>query len=393
MKKTRTGELSSNVAPKQRVLIADDDPLLRETLKACLNGAGFQAILAEDGGEARDLAADQDFDLMVIDLGMPGLDGYELLKYLRQHPRTVDLPVIVVTSSGDQASVEKAYALGASSFVCKPINLAQFAHHAKFVVRSGQTERHLRRAQAEAELASRVKNGLFHVLSHELKTPLVALVGMTDLLAENLRGLVQKDEVERLEHVSAAALRLNATMSDVLVLSKALAGRDKLAVQSCDAAELLDDCLAGFKSKAKAKDLRIRLNYPEFETTARIDMPLLRQGLAKLIDNAIKFSPSGSAVDVRAVAKPDGTLVLSVEDHGPGISPKKLAACLQPFVQGDMSYARPVEGLGLGLPIAKAIAEAHGGELVFQNAKGRGFVAAICLPAGIAKQVQRKSAA
>jgi signal transduction histidine kinase len=110
------------------------------------------------------------------------------------------------------------------------------------------------------------------------------------------------------------------------------------------------------------------------------DQHLIRQALAKLIDNAIKFSPQGETVEIWGHATVNGEAVMSVRDHGPGLNQAKLKDCIQPFVQGNMSYARPAEGLGLGLPIAKAICEAHGGELAVQTAPGQGLVAAVVLP-------------
>jgi two-component system cell cycle sensor histidine kinase PleC len=110
------------------------------------------------------------------------------------------------------------------------------------------------------------------------------------------------------------------------------------------------------------------------------DPRLLRQALHKLIDNAVKFSPNGGIVEIGALGKEDGSIIISVRDHGPGLSAGRLRDCLQPFVQEDMSYGRPAEGLGLGLPIAKSIVEAHGGELLFQTAPGQGMLAAIWLP-------------
>ena len=132
------------------VLIVDDDPILREVMSAKLAETGFIATCVEDGEEACNHLGSERYSLALVDLNMPKLDGFGLLRHIRQHPRTVDLPVIVVTSNDDKGSIEKAYALGASSFITKPVNWSQFLHHVRFVVRSGETEQALRRAQAEA---------------------------------------------------------------------------------------------------------------------------------------------------------------------------------------------------------------------------------------------------
>ena len=173
--------------PRRRVLIVDDDPILCEVMAEQFGAQGFDVAFAENGEVACDKIAGEHFDLAIIDLGMPKLDGFALLRHVRQHPRSVDLPVIVVTASGDKTSIDKAYQLGASSFVTKPVIWAQFTPHALFVMRNGQIERELRAAQMEAATAVRLKNGLFQVLGHELKTPLTALIGLTEVLSASLK--------------------------------------------------------------------------------------------------------------------------------------------------------------------------------------------------------------
>ena len=370
-----------NSAPAdKRVLVVDDDPILLEVMAEELKMAGFDVVHAENGETGCDFIGRESFNLAVIDISMPKLDGFDLLRHIRQHPRSVDLPVIVATGHNDRGSIEKAYELGASSFVTKPINWPQFAHHAQFVMRSGEIERALRQAQTEAVAASKMKNGLFHVLSHELKTPLTALIGLTSVLSDALTGKVDPVQAEQLQHVVGAAQGLNAIISDILILSKALSGPSRQQIVSIPVCELVDDSLVGLRAKARDRDIALVTRQPDENLRAAGDPRLLRQALHKLIDNAIKFSPAGGTVEIRVHGKEDGSIVISVRDHGPGLSAAKLRDCLQPFVQDDMSYGRPAEGLGLGLPIAKSIAEAHGGELLFQTAPGQGMLAAIWLP-------------
>jgi CheY-like chemotaxis protein len=141
--------------------VVDDDPLVREVMMALFADAGHAVTCAQDGEDACKIAARQEFDLAVIDLGMPELDGFGLLKYLRHNPKSADLPVIVATSADDPQSIEQAYRLGASSFVTKPINWPLFIHHAQFVARNGAIERELRRTRTEAVALVKMKNSLF----------------------------------------------------------------------------------------------------------------------------------------------------------------------------------------------------------------------------------------
>ncbi|MGH6855333.1 MAG: sensor histidine kinase, partial [Aestuariivirga sp.] len=241
-------------------------------------------------------------------------------------------------------------------------------------------ERALRQAQIEAVTASKFKNGLFHVLSHELKTPLTALIGLTGVLRAALKEKVDPAQAEQLQFVIGAAQKLNAIISDILLLSKALAGPSRQQLASIPVRELVGDSLVGLKARMRDRNINVVVRQPDDTLGTTGDPRLLRQALFKLIDNAIKFSPDSGTVEIRVHGKEDGSVVISVHDQGPGLSAAKLRDCLQPFVQDDMSYGRPVDGLGLGLPIAKSIVEAHGGELLFQSAQGQGMIAAIWLP-------------
>lgn len=367
-------------SPTKTVLIVDDDPILREVMQAKLAQAGFAASCVEDGEEACSRLGSERYALALVDLNMPRLDGFGLLRHIRQHPRTIDLPVIVVTSNDDKGSIEKAYALGASSFATKPVNWSQFLHHVRFVVRSGETEQALRRAQIEAEAASRMKNGLFHMLSHELRTPVSALVGFADLLDSTVSRDNRPEALDHLSHIVGAAHRLNAIIGDILLYSKTLAGPSQLDIAEIRAVDLVDDAVTALKGKAQEKRIPLSTRVPFDDLKVTCDGKLVHRALAKLIDNAIKFSKPGSSVEIAAHGE-NGSAVISIRDQGPGMSQKKLAECLQPFVQADMTWGRPAEGLGLGLPIARFIAEAHGGELICETAPGRGMIAALWFPA------------
>lgn len=364
------------------VLVVDDDPILRALMSEQLAVLGWRLLEAEDGEDAIGVLAQDLPGLAIIDINMPKLDGFALLRHLRQNPRTIDLPVIVCTGHNDRESIDRAYRLGASHFVTKPINWPMFLHHVQFVMRSGETERDLRTAKAEALAASQMKSAMFQVLTHELKTPLTAMIGMTEVLGRSVHGRLTDEEDVQFEHVIDASRRLNGIVSDILLLSKAVgrSGGGEGIREIASLSEILEDGPAGFRRQAADKGVKLVFRPLERDVRLLCDLNLIRQALAKLVDNAVKFSPVGGTVELWGHVLPEGQVALSVKDEGPGLSAQKLKDCLQPFVQENMSYARPADGLGLGLPIARTICEAHGGELVIQTAPGRGLLAALVLP-------------
>jgi signal transduction histidine kinase len=378
---------------RRRVLAVDDDSILLEVMTQQFAALGWDVAAAENGRAALAVLARENLDLAVIDLSMPELDGFGLLQQLRQNPRTGDLPAIVCTSHNDSEAVERAYRLGASSFLTKPINWPQFLHHAQFVMRNGDTERALRLARTEALAASRTKSTMLQVLSHEMKTPIAALVGLTNVIGQRLRGHDDASVVQHLEHVVEASQQLNSILNDVMLLGKAVSGGQHRQFEMATLDEILTEGQLGLKAKAARRNVHMLVRPVEGPVRIMCDLRLIHQAVQKLVDNAIKFSFSGGTVELWGHVRADGTVIISVKDQGPGLTPQKLKDCLQPFVQENTSYARPAEGLGLGLPIAKAICEAHGGELAIQTAAGHGLLAAIVLPSSLlVKQPELKHA-
>ena len=368
---------------RRKVLVVDDDAILLELMTEQLASLDWDVTRAENGKAAISVLSRHTMDLAVIDISMPELDGFGLLQQLRQNPRTEDLPAIVCTSHDDRAAIERAYKLGASSFLTKPVNWPQFLHHAQFVMRNGDTERALRVAKAEAQAASRTKSAMLQVLSHEMKTPLSALVGLTSVIGQQLRGRCEASIDRQLEHVVEASQQLNTIVSDVMLLAKAVSSGQHQHFEVTTLDDILADGQLGLKSKAARRNIRLLVRAMEQPVHVMCDLRLIHQAVSKLIDNAIKFSFEGGTVELWGHVRANGTVLVSVKDQGPGLTPQKLKDCLQPFMQENTSYARPAEGLGLGLPIAKAICEAHGGELMIQTAAGHGLLAAIVLPASL----------
>lgn len=364
----------------RRFLVADDDPIMREMMRARLASETTAVVCVENGREAWERLSREAFDVAVVDLGMPELDGFELISHLRQTPRTLDLPIIVATSRDDSEAIEKAFAAGATSFVTKPVNWSLFAYQIKFVLRSGAIEHDLRQARVAADVASRTKDSLFHLLGHELRTPLNVLVGFSDILEHDLADKLSEEQCRHMRDMKAAAEDLNEIVGNVLTYSRLFGGDHALKREPVNVGELFDNAVCRLKLKCTAKNVQLVVRQLPHPVSVRGDTRWLSDALTRLVDNAIKFSSAGGTVDLMPMLQEDGSLALTVRDNGPGMDLRKLDEYLQPFFQADMTFARQAEGLGMGLPIAKKIIELHGGKLIFRSAPGQGTVAALWLP-------------
>ena len=365
---------------KRRVLVADDDPSILDLMVANLSDDFTEVSCAEDGMQARDLLRKEEFDLAVIDLGMPALDGFELIEQLRQDPRTVDLPVIVVTGRHDNEAIERAFAVGASTFVTKPVNSILFRYQAQFVIRSGHIKKDLRLACDKADRASRAKDNLIQLLSHELRSPLNILVGFSEILKRDLEGSLSQEQQDHLSDIDEAGKRLGEVLSDVLFYSRLHNGDHEIRSDNTHVDELIEDAALALRRKASTKNISISHKDLSGGRELIAERKLINDALRRLADNAVKFSPEGAEVRITAHSLADGSAVLAVQDTGPGISMHTLKRCMKPFVQADQALTRTEQGLGLGLAISKMIAELHGGKLIVDAKPGKGTTASIWMP-------------
>lgn len=236
-------------------------------------------------------------------------------------------------------------------------------------------------ARIEAELASKVKSEFIANMSHELRTPLNTVIGFSKLLVEHERRKLPDDEiVEYAQLINDAAAHLLAVINDILDISKIQSGRYTLDAREINIDEILQAAIASFRVAAQDAGVSINLKLSMDLPPIRGDTVKFRQIFTNLISNAVKFTPATGSITIEALRGNDGGVTVIVSDTGIGMSEQEILVALTPFGQVDGSRARWREGTGLGLPIAKALVELHGGRLEIRSAKGIGTEVAIILP-------------
>ncbi|MEK7265291.1 MAG: hybrid sensor histidine kinase/response regulator [Pseudomonadota bacterium] len=367
------------MAKLARVLIIDDDPIMRELATAKLAEAGYQTVSASHGAEG--LSRLQGVDLVISDIDMPGMSGFDVVKSIRDDKETAEIPVIVITGSERPDAVEQAFAAGATSFLAKPINWTLFTQAVRFVLKASTNQRELRSARDAAEAGSRFKDSLLSVMSHELRTPLNAIIGFGQILAEQFDRENDHLHKEYADYIIDGGKRLLSSVSDMLLASDARSG--PIALNDVDSSldDLIDSALAPLEKGLAASQITVKRAIKDGSIEICCDRTLVMRSIGKLIENAAKFSPPGVTITLGAAITKTGGLAILVRDNGPGIEPEKLEAVKMPFGQSDMSLRRSKEGLGLGLPLVNAVMKAHGGELRLVSAPGEGTSAFIVLPA------------
>lgn len=362
------------------MLVVDDDPVMRELAVARLGEAGIEAVSASNGAEGLDLARTGRFDLVITDVDMPALSGFDLTRAMRADPELSTTPVIVITGSEKPEAVDLAFAAGATSFLAKPINWTLFSHSVRFVLKSDSDSRDLRAARDAAEAGSRFKDGLLSVMSHELRTPLNAIIGFGQILSDQFERENDPIHKEYSDYIVDGGKRLLNSVSDMLLASDARSGPITINEVDCTIDEIVELALSPLeKTIALAQpELKKVLREPQLELCC--DRALIARAIGKLVENAVKFSPRGVSIVIGAAVTKHGELAFLVRDSGPGMSPERAKVAVQPFNQADMSLRRSKEGLGLGLPLVNAIVTAHGGRLKIDSAIGKGTSAFLVLP-------------
>jgi signal transduction histidine kinase len=376
-----------------RILVVDDDTVFCALAHRKLLGLATHVTEAHDGLSAWTIAEQSDFDLALVDLGLPGMDGLALIEHLRKHPRTCHMPIVVITGRDDREAVESAFGAGAAYFITKPINWSLIDYQIKCVMRVATSEQALRLAHQRMRADSRIKDTVIGRLNHSLRP-----------LAQDLNVLTQemiqlaKDNAPQtvlLEHalgMLGEAERLEAGLSKMTAFASTVsAGRDL-----CESRNFLDTLLHGVveqsQAQAAARSIHFRTDFNVGGLEIICDSSQLGLAISNLTENAIRFAPQHSTVSLSINQLPDYSIYISIDDEGCGIAPHHLVQLLSPLVEVESPGRFDTQLSGMGLVATKHIVEAHGGTLEIRSAPGSGTTAAVHLPAERVRRPDRAAA-
>ena len=379
--------LETNQTRTASILVVDDDPVMRSLTRAILEDDNFEVIEAGDGIEGCELYESRRPDLLLVDVIMPRMDGFELCRELRGRVASAYVPIVVATGLDDLPSIARAYDAGATDFIPKPVNWLVLNHRVRYILRASRAFQELHRNQAgliaakeAAEAASRSKSEFLANMSHELRTPLNAIIGFSGMMSDRMFGPLNERYVEYAGLIGDSGRHLLAIINDVLDLARADANRLVLAEEEVEIGEIVSLSSRIVQELAAKAAVDFVTEIEDFLPKVRGDTAKLTQILVNLLSNAIKFTPAGGRVSLKIARNPRDGLTFRVADTGIGMSADQIPVALSPFGQVVSGLSRKHEGVGLGLPLTKRLIELHEGTIEITSEPGKGTVVDFHLP-------------
>lgn len=363
-----------------KILLVDDDPVLCQTAVVFLGMAGHKVTVTHGVADAIVQLDRTVFDLAIVDFEMPGASGLEFLGTCRDRGLLGSMPVIMMTSRDDMPVIDRAFEMGASGFTVKPANWRLLEHEARFVLRAARNQRLATASRDEALRLSALKDQLLSLARHELRTPLNAVVGFGRMIAQEAARIHDESIAVHANEVVTAGLKLDVILSDIQIFLDHRAGRLSSNRQAERPAWILDALLADPALKNPPKGLGVGMADEAGDVRIAIDPTQIHDALRRLVINTFRHAAGASKVLITALLDGKGRVILAVTDDGSGIPEADIARCLEPFAQADMSRTRGSEGLGLGLPIARALTEMNGGTFTLSSKPGAGTTAILAFP-------------
>jgi signal transduction histidine kinase len=363
----------------RRILVVDDDRLNRRLLAAILQPEGCEVVEAGTGERALELYALAPPDLVLLDVMLPGMNGFEACRELHRRYGDSTAPVIFITARAESDDVVEGLAAGGVDYLPKPIR----AKEALARIRTHLQIRHLLAEQqllvGELSRANAAKNKLLGMAAHDLRNPLASIRGLAEFLRDGVVGKLTPEQLDLVETIHAASKQMLVLVNELLDVATIEAGELRLSLEMTDLTEIVEKAVYLANIEASAKQTKIEIVPHDRPPPHRLDPNKIRQVVDNLLSNAIKFSPPGStiAVEVETVA---GSIVLSVRDQGRGIPETERHKLFKDFGRTSVQPTGGEKSTGLGLAICRKIVEAHHGTITAENLPGRGCVFRVTLP-------------
>jgi len=352
------------------VFLVDDNPANLTLLAGILRAQGYKVRMANSGRSALEVVRARAPELILLDITMPEMDGYEVCLALKADPATRAIPVLFISALDDPKDKVKAFQSGGVDYIPKPFQADEVLARVKSHLEIGRLQGELRSRNADLERMNAEKSEFMGIVAHDLKSPLNVIRGYAEMLREEPE-MPEPERDSTLARIATAAGRMDRLIQDLLdvnAIERGLVTFQRLPVDIAQVAALV---VEGYQESARAKGQTLLLSSAEGDAVGMADPKLLPQLIENLVSNAIKFSPPGKSTTVRVLPMPQAVR-LEVTDEGPGLTEEDQGKLFGKFTRLS---ARPTGGehsTGLGLSIVKRLVEAMEGRVGCVSTPGAG---------------------
>jgi signal transduction histidine kinase len=362
-----------------RVLVVDDEAPNRLLLRELLEAQGHQATEAADGEQALKEARSSAPDVILLDVMIPKLDGFEVCRRLKAEDRTAPIPVLLITALTDRQDRLTGINAGANDFLTKPIDPQDVVLRVSNALYTKRLYDQLAASYQRLRELEVLRDDLTHMIVHDLRTPLTSVI--TGMQTVEMSGGLNALQQQCLRLALAGGQTLLGMINDVLYISKMEGGFLGLEYQDLSPTDLVERALAEIETLAGAKGLSLIRNFTAEPVTFSCDAEKLRRTLVNLLGNAIRFTPQGGAITVSIEPEAgERMLTFRVSDTGPGIPAEAFDRIFEKFGQVEAAANGQKLSTGLGLTFCKMAVETHGGQIWVESELDRGSTFAFSIP-------------
>lgn len=371
------------------ILVVEDEQHLQEEIADWLELEGYQTHVACNGREGLKVALEAKPDLIISDISMPHMDGFNFLLEVRANPQLTSVPFIFVTASAEYESIRKGMVLGADDYLIKPFDqidllkaiTTRLERRLAFDAMIARQISSLNEVLAQKDQQQKLQLNISAMLSHDLRSLMTVVLSSSDLLKRYRERMDDRQQMRHLDRIQGASYQIVHMLDDLLLSAEMETGVLAFEPEMLDVCALIGKLVMEFQIIC---DETHSIDYQcDVDGSAYIDRRLFRQIMTNLLSNSVKYSPDGGQISVRLEAEGDH-IVLKIADKGIGISSDDLPHLFDPFFRAD--NAKKIGGTGLGLPIVKRAAELHGGTVQVISELGHGSCFMIYIPRAIPEQ-------
>jgi len=373
----------------KKILIVDDEERNIRLLKAMLLARKYQVFTALNGEEALRMVPEVSPDLILLDVMMPGIDGFEVCRRLKGEEGTKAIPVIMVTALVEKEHKVRAMDCGADDFLNKPVDQTELAVRVKSMLRIKsyhdelfQNYREISEKNEQLHEFQKTKDGLTHMIIHDLQNPLTAISTYTQLLMMGRDA--SEDQKPKMERCMYFCNELDRMIQNLLDINKMEEGKLTLQREATDVVALIDEASDHFRLEGEERDISFGFCQNGEIPALSIDRGLMKRVVVNLLNNALRHTPKGGKIEISTALSPgQKDLCIAIRDTGVGLPPEHHQKIFDKFAQVRLKSEKGVVGSsGLGLTFCKMVVEAHGGKIwVESEGEGKGCTFHIQLPA------------